>query len=346
MQKENSIQISKSSAFFSFVVADMHLEGQRDKFKVLDFWHYPIWDKLIRELRKIGFEVIPCPRIKKDHPILLPYNKYGRWKELEVDLQIYFTGFRLEFYQNINTGDRKQGDGKYAYTKYDLMPYLVKKKFDYTVARLGDLIADISGAAVNRTDPPEQATAAILKNCENNHWKLGNPTVLEDIAGLMKGYDIRHNSTDRDQKQIVCGEVKYFRHYNGRLYRGHVYHHINNMWWVRVNKYWYSNVAAFNLFDATPQDIEQRRLKENRMPEARKKELEFLHSLPAATLKKLLRRATKVKIVLIGLLFLNSCGPSRNANGHYWKATQVWRRMTAGKGNSILHQIQCPIWKK
>lgn len=46
--------------------------------------------------------------------------------------------------------------------------------------------------------------------------------------------------------------------------------------------------------------------------------------------------------LLISAALLPSCGPSRDANGHYWKAKQVWRRVTAGNSNPIINQAQCP----
>ena len=54
-------------------------------------------------------------------------------------------------------------------------------------------------------------------------------------------------SKDGDGNPIVEGDLRYF-YYNGILHRGIIYHHINNMWYVAVNKYKYYNIADFQLF--------------------------------------------------------------------------------------------------
>lgn len=67
-----------------------------------------------------------------------------------------------------------------------------------------------------------------------------------------------YNGLDRDKKVLRNGDIKYFRHWNGYLYRGRIYHNINNMWWVIVDKYTVRNIAAFDLFDLGPEDFHGR----------------------------------------------------------------------------------------
>lgn len=68
----------------------------------------------------------------------------------------------------------------------------------------------------------------------------------------MSDYDAKHNSTDRDGNQIVCGQLKYFFD-NRKLQKGIAYHHINNMWWVITNeRITPRNIASFHLFDYIP----------------------------------------------------------------------------------------------
>jgi hypothetical protein len=66
-------------------------------------------------------------------------------------------------------------------------------------------------------------------------------------------YNRNYNSKDKDGKQIICGETKYFyNYYTKRLSRGTVYHHINNMWWVLVHGK-RNNISSFYLFDLFPE---------------------------------------------------------------------------------------------
>lgn len=69
-----------------------------------------------------------------------------------------------------------------------------------------------------------------------------------------------YNAKDRDGKVLLNGDIKYFRDgCNGYLYRGKIYHNINNMWWVIVDKRNVRNVASFQLFDLSESDCLRRK---------------------------------------------------------------------------------------
>ena len=78
--------------------------------------------------------------------------------------------------------------------------------------------------------------------------------LLSWIAFIRFWYSEPYNGRDREGLTLHNGDIKYFRAWNGYLYRGRIYHNINNMWWVIVDKYTVRNVAAFNLFDLAPDD--------------------------------------------------------------------------------------------
>ena len=108
-----------------------------------------------------------------------------------------------------------------------------------------------------------------------------------------------YNGLDRDKKVLRNGDIKYFRHWNGYLYRGRVYHNINNMWLVIVDKYTVRNIAAFDLFDLTPED-DLHRMKDPTRSEGYKKHIAHLEKLKAEKTKELVielkRRGYAVKI--------------------------------------------------
>ena len=74
-----------------------------------------------------------------------------------------------------------------------------------------------------------------------------------------------YNIKDRDGKEILNGQIKFFR-YNGYLCKGKVYHNINNMWWAIVNDKFYTNMACFELFDPTEEDLKYKKLSRNVKP--------------------------------------------------------------------------------
>ena len=103
-----------------------------------------------------------------------------------------------------------------------------------------------------------------------------------------------YNSRDRDGKTVYNGEAKYFRSWNGRLYRGRVYHNINNMWWVILDRFTVRNVASFELFDLTPED-NRRRQEKPRIPEAYQKRRQAIEDTKTKELvNELRRRGVKV----------------------------------------------------
>lgn len=71
---------------------------------------------------------------------------------------------------------------------------------------------------------------------------------------------------DKYKKRIKNGDFKYFRdRYSGRLLRGRVYHNINNMWWVVINKRDVRNIVCWELFDINNHEnnYKYRRLKQD-----------------------------------------------------------------------------------
>lgn len=105
----------------------------------------------------------------------------------------------------------------------------------------------------------------------------------------------KYNSTDRDKNVIHDGDIKYYRGWDGYLRRGKVYHNINNMWWVIVNKYEWNNIASFELFDATEEDLRLRRYKKPVVP---KEYMERKENISSMSDKELLRELKKRKLAM------------------------------------------------
>lgn len=216
MNKINTIYRSKFNATLSLGLSDDLIPENR--FDLHTWQHLDIWIACINRLRRLGLSLNQDPYYTGHFKVLSRYHKYGNWKGLECKTEIYPTGIKFDFYQNVNTGDRKEGDGYYCFDKYNLMPYMIKKRFEYVCSFIIDIFKELlPDAVIDNRDNPPLAAEAILKHCQNNHWKNGNPTTLDDIASTVREYDIKYNSTDRDKKQILCGQLKYFRHHDGRL---------------------------------------------------------------------------------------------------------------------------------
>lgn len=268
MQKQDTIRIITSSCHFGFWLSDLNKNGI-DSFDDKTFPHMKLFIKCLSVFKNMGFKIGPDESVDK---IIRKHYKYGKWNELEVSAEVFPVGFRFEFYQNINTGDREKGDGKYCYDKYKLMPYLTKKKFELCVRDLKITCMLERNVDVEFGDPSKLAEQAIIKDKQGTGHNTTAVTSLNDFQAQMKDYDLRQNNNDRDKKKIVCGDMKYFRDTRtGRLTRGRVYHNLNNQWYVLINKFSRTGVSSYQLFDPTPEDFALRRFKEKRIPSDRQR---------------------------------------------------------------------------
>ncbi|WP_426491089.1 hypothetical protein [Hymenobacter sp. 102] len=255
-----------------------------DSFKKATWKHLGLHSKCVRLLREIGFKVTKDPYYEKHFPRLSQCHRYGKWRELEVGIEISWKGIKFEFYQNVNFTN--PNGGKYDFDKYAKMPYLCQKRFHYTVRRLQQLLTqEVPGLVVQQIDAPKVAEQALLQKYEES-WHHHGVQTLADVQGQLKSYDLTHNSADRDKKQILCGQVKYYRDFDGRLRRGVVYWYLNSQWYVILHPTSCECVSASHLFDPTPEDFAVRRLKKGRIPEEKQKQLDLLNSLSLPALRK------------------------------------------------------------
>lgn len=245
-------------------------------------------------LRNEGFEI---EKDKNVHKVIRKSHFVGRRGDLELHAERYPRGFKIEFFQNVSF--ENPNGGRYDFEKFQKMPYLIRlqyikymNKIVYIVNQLEDLAPDQS--RLNPKLAEEWIKARYVE--EWHHEQKDMNFNLTDTDGKEQPL---YNGLDRDKKVLRNGDIKYFRHWNGYLYRGRVYHNINNMWWVIVDKYTVRNIAAFNLFDLTPED-NLHRMKDPTRSEGYKKHIAHLEKLKAEKTKELVielkRRGYAVKI--------------------------------------------------
>ncbi|MCC3156459.1 hypothetical protein LJ737_04375 [Hymenobacter sp. 15J16-1T3B] len=278
---ETNVRYCRRSAWLQF-----NCKRTGNDFKMLTWAHRPLFLKCLHLLKKLGFAVGKDPYYEKMFPTLSQYHRYGKWRDLEVGIEIKWNGIWFEFYQNVNA--KNPNGGKYDFDKYDLMPYLCQKRFEYTCQRLRDLIAKDVSVGYEAVERPVLAEEAMLRYYRES-WHHHGVETLADVKASMKDYDHSRNAQDRDKKYIECGSIKYFRDSRtGRLMRGRVYWSLNSQWYVILHPRSYTCVSAGQLFDPSPEDFAQRRVKKGRIPEAKQQQLDLLRSLSPAMLRKAL----------------------------------------------------------
>jgi hypothetical protein len=219
--------------------------------------HYPLLDSVLSLMKDRGFEVGRDPEIEKNYNCINKDHWYGRKAALEFKANRYPAGFEIEFFQNVFF-ENKSG-GFYDFYRYQKMPYLVKlmlrNEFKYIKAFFEKAgCQDISKPVYKMV---KDKIKQDFVECWHHPQKSMEEFELEDLDGqtLLETYN---NNIGKDKKIIRNGETKYFRDRKGRLMRGKVYHNINDMWWVLIDKYWYTNLASFELFDLTPENNEKK----------------------------------------------------------------------------------------
>lgn len=258
------------------------------------FHHYALLHRVFNMLRNEGFEI---EKDKNVHKVIRKSHFVGRRGDLELHAERYPRGFKIEFFQNVSF--ENSNGGRYDFEKFQKMPYLIRlqyikymNKIVYIVNQLEDLAPDQS--RLNPKLAEEWIKARYVE--EWHHEQKDMNFNLTDTDGEEQPL---YNGLDRDKKVLRNGDIKYFRHWNGYLYRGRVYHNINNMWWVIVDKYTVRNIAAFDLFDLTPED-NLHRMKDPTRSEGYKKHIANLEKLKAEKTKELVielkRRGYAVKI--------------------------------------------------
>ncbi|TCL39995.1 hypothetical protein EV210_101195 [Anaerospora hongkongensis] len=268
---------------FSFVndTDEKHDWASRNKYS-----HYVILHRLLNYMKDRGFDirydkdVAKC--IRKDYWV-------GSKGELRFAVDRYPRGFKFQFYQEIVT-ENKNG-GRYDFDKYEKCPYLIRLSWINETNKIAMFLESLG--ANSRSDEKykfaeDKVKKHLVDNCHRPQKDMNFD--LKDLHGTT--CEGSYNNTDRDGKTICNGQVKYFR-YRGRLMRGIVYHNINNMWWVIINKFKYTNEADFELFDPTEEDFKIRRKVKDRKPKAYLQKIENLSKLSD---KDLLREMNKRRL--------------------------------------------------
>ena len=225
---------------------------------------------------------------------MLAADGFNVQRDPDVEAKKYPNGFEIGFFQNV-VYENPNG-GRYDFDKFSKMPRMIQLYFvkfkNKIVNLLKSLVPDICD---NSTRSPKLAEEWIkCRYVESCHHEQENTDF--DLRILDGQTQPPYNGLDRDKKTIHNGEIKYFRGRDGYLYRGRVYHDLNNMWWVIINKFEVKRVAAFELFDLAPGDKRGRIAPLRIPPEYISRKQAVSQSATKELVAELRKRGLKVKI--------------------------------------------------
>lgn len=255
------------------------------------FRHYGYFYQVLNMLAADGFNVQRDPDVDK---IIRKDYYIGKFHDLEFEAKKYPNGFEIGFFQNV-VYENPNG-GRYDFDKLSKMPYMIRlqyTKFKNKILRLlKSLVPDImDDSSLSPKLAEEWIKCRYVESC--HHEQKNTDFDLRSLDGQTQE---PYNGLDRDRKTIRNGEIKYFRGRDGYLYRGRVYHDLNNMWWVITDKYTARRAAAFELFDLAPGD-KRGRLAPLRIPsEYTERKQAISQSTAKELVSELRKRGLKVKI--------------------------------------------------
>lgn len=281
---KNSFRIVKNHACIMF----SNNEEKGSKPFNYKFKHYSTLYRLLNFMKDRGFEVTRDPEVAKRYKRISKDYFYGKKDNLEFKANRYPAGFEIQFFQNINF--ENQNGGEFDFDKFDKMPYMIKLIFLNETNHIRNFFIELG--VEEDSEKIYKLAEEKIKHRYVESWHHSQEDMEFKLSDLdSQTCDGYRNNIDRDGKVILNGQIKYFRHWkNGRLCRGKVYTNINNMWWVILSDTEYTNIASFDLFDATSEDFKIRRKKKDRKP---KIYFEKIENMKKYSNKELLRELKK-----------------------------------------------------
>jgi hypothetical protein len=238
---------------------------------------------VLGRLRRRGWSVERDPDVIKHYPTLVRWHYVGSKGDLRLVAQASGCMMSVEFHQDVNATHPR--GGRYGSYKFAAMPrYLrlacvvemnaVIRKLRATgygghgLATLGDVLLRAEDRHPGET-PLEEF---------NRHWngeyekRRGEHRFERDATGWPALSQYTNYNNDRDGRQLINGQVKYFR-YRGSLQRSVIYTNMNSMWRVEAGS-GTTYVSGSQLFDCEHPEVERHVIDKKRQRERLRTELD------------------------------------------------------------------------
>lgn len=208
-----------------------------------------IFNQLMKYLGSIGFYVGKDKEVCKNFPLIADDYREGGFGDLRYKAECFAHKCEIKFYQDVV--HKNPRGGYYDFDKYEKMPYLIQKRFDWTKDKLLKYFEGLGYELEYKQNPYKGEEFIIEAYIRSWHHPQEAWFDLHEVDGAILE---NGNGVNRDGEQIANGEVLYFLDANGYLSRGRAYHNINNMWWVLLQDGTVRNIASFNLFHLATND--------------------------------------------------------------------------------------------
>jgi UvrB/uvrC motif len=222
-----------------FIVHDSTISIWREGTNGANDWetHEAIRMLLVRD----GFTFHQDPKTKKNYRCLAKYHHTGKKQDLHFYSNLSGRNHEILFYEDAIRDN--QNGGRYHFDKLAKMPYQRRKKAELAIRKVTRLL--LSLGFVDASTPKMELA---IDRCMQEREELG---LFQGDRFYAEPPSI-YNSKDRDGNLLRDGQIRYFWDYYGRLGRGVVFHHINNMWWVIASPHTLLNIGSGDFFEWRP----------------------------------------------------------------------------------------------
>jgi hypothetical protein len=229
----------------------IRFEERADNFAPIKTYpHHKQWIKVISFLKRRGFTV--------KTPKYFIENNYGKAEhKVAYRGNVVITLELMNWQIAVKYGDIKNLWKDWEFNFWSLtddrstqLTYLESKKVELEIKKLLSIFP--KDIITNKDDSNLSNEDKILKDkresCHSRDKSKLDELGLDGVVYQMSEYDFKENSTDKNKKQIQCGELKYYYDYKRRLKCGRVYHSLNNRWIVLMSD-GLDYVSDWELFD-------------------------------------------------------------------------------------------------
>lgn len=243
-----------------------------------------VFTRIVQTLNRLGWTVGPNTHIFTSND-----NRYARKGDLRADLKMSGGIIELEMFQNVNAPERPDHGGRYEFNKERLMPYVMRLEMERTRRRIRDYLCNVFTGYEFDADrrgicrkPLEQTAMERIQEHYAESWHF---------KGDLTKYTISSYNNRGIDGVIEHGAKVWTTDRKGRIVAGTAYYNINNMWWVHLGKYDYTNVASFEIYTKCPDNLRIKRnagLRRKRLERELHKATEMMNFERAAALRDVL----------------------------------------------------------
>lgn len=219
-----------------------------------------VFARIVQTLNRLGWTVeLHAEYLKRYGRRFSLNHRLCAKGHLRAELDLSGRCIRLEFWQGVNTPTRPDNGGRYE--RIEAMPYAIRLEMERARNRITRYLCNVfTDYRVEdvRTPRPLQVTAVEQIHAQ---YQLSWHFTGDWTDYVAKGQASAYNRKSADGALLEHGQRVWLRDYRGRWLRGTAYYNINNMWWVALDRYAYTNRACFELHTVPPADP---RRKDNR----------------------------------------------------------------------------------